>query len=58
MLDRKDADENRRAKKSLDLSSIGINSAVLINDSLIARISNCGWINLFIVFGLPMGSSN
>ena len=54
---RKDADKIRRAKKKLkglDLSSIGINSAVFINDSLCRCYKNLWakckklWLNKFI----------
>ena len=61
----KDADKFRRAKKKLadlDFSSIGINSAVFINDSLCRYYKSLWteckklWLNKFIVgFELPMG---
>ena len=62
---RKDADKIQRTKKKLkdlDLFSIGINSVVFINDSLCryyknlwAKCKKLCWINLFVVFELPMG---
>ena len=62
---RKDANKTRRAKKKLaglDLSSIGINSAVFINDSLCRYYKSLWteckklWLNKFMFgFELPMG---